>query len=116
MQVEYGYQPFIFLIVLFCIALVGIHLIRGKSICSLFGKSKKECIASFRQLKAKRQNTGKIILGICICAAVPLTMDSVVCISQEKITINGYMWGFYSLLSIITVLCSGALINLYKSK
>lgn len=116
MQIEYDIWPFIFLGVLLCIALMGIHLIRGKSIYSLFGKSKKECIASIRQLKAKRQNIGKIILGICVCVAVPLTMDSVVCISPKVITLNGYAWSFYFLLSIITVLCSGALVSLYKTK
>lgn len=102
MQIEYGIGsicPFIFLLILFGISLRGMYLITEKF-----------------TLKLEKQEWGKIILGICICVAVPLTMDSVVCISQEKITINVYMWVFYSLLSIITVLCSGALINLYKSK
>lgn len=99
MQIGYSICPFIFLLILFGVSLWGMYLITEKF-----------------TLKLEKQEWGKIILGICICVAVPLTMDNVVKISADVITLNCYMWSFYSLLSIITVLCSGALISLYKPK
>lgn len=99
MQIGYSICPFIFLLILFGVSLWGMYLITEKF-----------------TLKLEKQEWGKIILGVCICVAVPLTMDNVVKISADAITLNCYMWSFYSLLSIITVLCSGALISLYKPK
>lgn len=99
MQIEYGICPFIFLLILFGVSLRGMYLITEKF-----------------TLKLEKQEWGKIILGTCICVAVPLTMDSVVDISSKVIILNCYAWFFYFILSIITVLCSGALVSLYKTK
>ena len=55
MQIEYGICPFIFLLILFGISLWGMYLITEKF-----------------TLKLEKQEWGKIILGICICAYIKL--------------------------------------------